>query len=158
MSSQVTHAYVVPVRCCLTGEFVHRKMPPTTTKRWTLEGKTGFDSLHYYLRAPMPHLGERDFGEAAVARILAITSSASKAQMLKSLGADHIINYNAKPDWDAAATDLSFDGLGVNHIIDVGGPRAMAQSLKAIGVYACMSINGSLVGHQQKSSRLPWSA
>ncbi|KAL9593698.1 MAG: hypothetical protein Q9219_007431, partial [cf. Caloplaca sp. 3 TL-2023] len=86
------------------------------------------------------------FAKAAGAQVIATTSSESKAQILKNLGADHIINYNTQPDWGAAAAELGADGLGVNHVIEVGGPQTMAQSLKAIRVNGCISIIGFVGG------------
>jgi len=34
--------------------------PPTTTKQWTIEGKTGFESLKLNEKAPVPQLGDKD--------------------------------------------------------------------------------------------------
>ena len=36
--------------------------------------------------------------KAAGARVIATTSSAEKAQLLKSLGADHVLNYKENPN------------------------------------------------------------
>jgi hypothetical protein len=35
-------------------------MAPTTTKQWTIEGKTGFDSLKLNESAPIPKIGHKD--------------------------------------------------------------------------------------------------
>ena len=35
-------------------------MAPTTTKQWTVEGKTGFDSLKLNEKAPVPQVGDKD--------------------------------------------------------------------------------------------------
>lgn len=86
------------------------------------------------------------FAKAAGATVIATTSSASKAQTLKKLGADHVIKYNEVSDWGKQAKDLSPGGLGVDHILEVGGPKTMAQSLKAIKPEGVISIIGFLGG------------
>lgn len=86
------------------------------------------------------------FAKAAGARVIATTSSDSKAQILKKLGADHVINYKTEPDWGSAAAKLTPDGLGVNHVIEIGGAQTMAQSLKAIKVDGCISLIGFVGG------------
>lgn len=83
---------------------------------------------------------------AAGATVIATTSSASKAQRLKSLGAHHVINYKENPNWGATAKDLTPDKLGVDHILEVGGPSTLAQSLAAIKMDGVISIIGFLGG------------
>ena len=86
------------------------------------------------------------FAKAAGASVIATTSSDSKAQTLKKLGADHVINYKTDPNWGATAKKLSPHGLGVNHILEVGGPITMKQSLAAIIPEGVISIIGFLGG------------
>ncbi|KAL9007408.1 MAG: hypothetical protein Q9180_009664, partial [Flavoplaca navasiana] len=90
------------------------------------------------------------FAKTAGARVIATTGSESKAEVIRSLGADHIINYKTESDWGAVAARLSPDCLGVNHIVEVGGPQSMAQSFKAIRVNGCISIVGFLGGTPTK--------
>ena len=86
------------------------------------------------------------FAKAAGARVIATTSSSSKAETLKKLGADHVINYKEDLKWGETAHKLSPGGLGVNHILEVGGPRTIAQSLKAVKPEGVISIIGFLGG------------
>ncbi|KAL8860183.1 MAG: hypothetical protein Q9178_003447 [Gyalolechia marmorata] len=86
------------------------------------------------------------FAKAAGARVIAITGSESKAEIIRSLGADHIINYKAESDWGIVAARLSPDSLGVYHIVEFGGPQSLAQSFKAIRVNGCISTTGILGG------------
>lgn len=72
------------------------------------------------------------FAKAAGARVIATTSSAKKAETLKKLGADHVINYKETPNWGEEAKKLTPGGKGVEHVIEVGGPTTLAQSLNAI--------------------------
>jgi NADPH:quinone reductase-like Zn-dependent oxidoreductase len=56
------------------------------------------------------------FAKAAGATVIATTSSASKAETLKKLGVDHIINYKDEPNWGEKAKALTPNGEGVNHV------------------------------------------
>ena len=46
------------------------------------------------------------------------------------MGADHLINYRTTPAWGGAVRELT-DGRGVDHVIEVGGPATLAQSMVA---------------------------
>ncbi|KAL8921211.1 MAG: hypothetical protein Q9208_005822 [Pyrenodesmia sp. 3 TL-2023] len=86
------------------------------------------------------------FAKAAGARVIATTSSDSKADNLRSLGADVVINYKTDSHWGESAKKASPHGLGVDHILEVAGPASMAQSLKAIKPEGVISIIGFLGG------------
>jgi NADPH:quinone reductase-like Zn-dependent oxidoreductase len=86
------------------------------------------------------------FAKAAGATVIATTSSAKKAEALKKYGADHVINYKDTPNWGEEAAKLTPRGEGVNHVLEVGGPATMAQSLKAIKIDGVISIIGFLGG------------
>ena len=85
------------------------------------------------------------FAKAAGATVIATTSSSEKAEKLKQLGADHIINYKDEPNWGEAAKKLT-GGRGVQHILEVGGPATMRQSINAIAIDGVISIIGFLGG------------
>ena len=70
------------------------------------------------------------FAKAAGARAIATSSSEEKLEKLRRLGADAVINYKAVPDWGKKAKDLT-DGRGVDHVIEVGGPGTLMQSISA---------------------------
>lgn len=82
------------------------------------------------------------FAKAAGAKVIATTSSAAKAERLRQLGADHVINYKETPNWGEEAKALTPGGVGVQHVIEVGGPGTMAQSLKAIKIDGVISLIG----------------
>lgn len=86
------------------------------------------------------------FAKAAGATVIATTSSTEKADFLKKLGADHVINYKETPNWGEKAAELTPDGEGVSHILEVGGPTTLAQSFKAIRIGGVISIIGFLGG------------
>lgn len=85
------------------------------------------------------------FAKAAGAKVIATTSSAAKAETLKALGADHVINYKEVSAWGEKAKELT-GGVGVQHVVEVGGPTTMAQSLKAIAIDGVITIIGFIGG------------
>lgn len=85
------------------------------------------------------------FAKAAGARVIATTSSAAKVETLKKLGADHVINYRETPNWGEQAKEIT-GGTGVQHVVEVGGPKTMAQSLKAIAIDGVITIIGFIGG------------
>ncbi|KAL9101162.1 MAG: hypothetical protein Q9187_009273, partial [Circinaria calcarea] len=89
------------------------------------------------------------FAKAAGARVIATTSSDSKAETLKKLGADHVINYKTDENWGETAAKLTPGGAGVEFIIEVGGPKSMAQSLRAIKIDGLISVIGFLGGQSK---------
>lgn len=90
------------------------------------------------------------FAKAAGARVIATTSSAAKADRLKSLGADHVLNYKEDVNWGESAKKLT-GGLGVQHVVEVGGPATMTQSLKAIAFDGIISVIGFIGGGKAES-------
>lgn len=88
------------------------------------------------------------FAKAAGARVIATTSSDEKAKLLKKLGADHIINYNETPEWGAKAKEIT-GGMGVHHVVEVAGPKSMAQSLEAVCIDGVVTIIGFVGGGEK---------
>lgn len=86
------------------------------------------------------------FAKSAGATVIATTSSAEKAKLLKDLGADHVINYKEDKNWGETAKSLTPGKEGVTHVLEVGGPTTMAQSLKAVKIDGVISIIGFLGG------------
>ncbi|MFX3616514.1 MAG: NAD(P)-dependent alcohol dehydrogenase [Sporolactobacillus sp.] len=63
--------------------------------------------------------------------VISTTSNDKKAERLKALGADRVINYRTTPNWGKVAKELT-GGKGVNRVVEVGGPATIHQSLQAI--------------------------
>lgn len=78
-------------------------------------------------------------------RVIATTSSEAKAERLKALGADSVVNYARTPAWGAAVRDLT-GGRGVDRIVEVGGPGTLAQSLACAGMGAQIALVGYVGG------------
>ncbi len=74
--------------------------------------------------------------------MIATTSTAAKAERLKTLGASDVINYTETPDWDVKARELS-GGRGVDCVVEIGGPGTIAKSLTALAVGGHVSLIGA---------------
>lgn len=85
------------------------------------------------------------FAKLSGARVIITSSSDSKLDRAKTLGADELINYNTTPDWDQAALALT-DGKGVDHIVEVGGVGTLAKSFQAVGYRGQVTLIGVLAG------------
>ncbi|KAI1264623.1 hypothetical protein F5Y18DRAFT_75418 [Xylariaceae sp. FL1019] len=86
------------------------------------------------------------FAKSAGAIVVATTSSDEKSEMLKKMGADHVLNYKTDQNWGETAKKLSPGGAGFEHIIEVGGAGTLEQSLKAIKFEGIITIIGFLGG------------
>ena len=79
------------------------------------------------------------------ARILITSSKDEKLQRARELGAHETINYAKTPDWDKAARTLT-GGLGVDHVVEVGGAGTFERSLRAVRLGGTVSVIGILSG------------
>ena len=85
------------------------------------------------------------FAKATGARVIATTSSTAKAESLKKLGADHVLNYKEDPAWGEKAKAVT-GGVGVDHVIEIGGPNTLEQSLAALKPDGVVTIVGFVAG------------
>lgn len=81
--------------------------------------------------------------KAMGAIVVATSSSDEKLAKAKALGADYTLNYNSEPEWGAKAYELTG---GVDHVIEVGGPATLEQSMVAIKVGGHIAQIGILSG------------
>lgn len=79
------------------------------------------------------------------AKVIATSSSDDKLARLRELGVTHTINYKAEKDWGARVQELT-DSRGVDHVIEVGGPATLPQSIKACRIGGHISLIGVLTG------------
>jgi NADPH:quinone reductase-like Zn-dependent oxidoreductase len=85
------------------------------------------------------------FAKMAGASVIATSSSPEKLEKLKAMGADHVINYRTDASWGETARKLT-GGRGVDHVIEVGGPATLEQSMIAARVGGHVSLIGILTG------------
>ena len=83
------------------------------------------------------------FAKLYGARVIATTSNDVKANQLKALGADAVVNYREIPDWHTAVRKLT-GGRGVDYVIEVGGAGTLQNSLKSVAVQGQISWVGVL--------------
>ncbi len=67
--------------------------------------------------------------QAVGARVFATTSSPEKAERLKGMGVEAVVNYREDERWGRTLFKLS--GGGVDHVLDVGGGSTMQHSIDA---------------------------
>ena len=85
------------------------------------------------------------FAKMAGATVIATSSSDEKLERLKALGADHLINYKAEPKWGKKAKEMT-GGRGVDHVLEVGGPGTLTQSMWACRMGGHIALIGVLTG------------
>jgi NADPH:quinone reductase-like Zn-dependent oxidoreductase len=79
------------------------------------------------------------------ARVIATSSSDEKLARVKQMGASDGINYKTTPDWDKRVLELT-GGVGVDHVVEVGGAGTLGRSLKAVRMGGMVALIGVLSG------------
>ena len=77
------------------------------------------------------------------ARVIATSSSDEKLARVRELGANETINYKKTPDWDKEVLRLT-NGVGVDHVVEVGGAGTLSKSMNAARVGGHVSVIGVL--------------
>jgi NADPH:quinone reductase-like Zn-dependent oxidoreductase len=82
--------------------------------------------------------------------VIAATSRNEKADRLRALGADEVINHAATPDWGRRVRELTA-GRGVDLVVETIGPDTVEQSLIAASLYGQVVL---LITRGGKTSRI----
>lgn len=85
------------------------------------------------------------FAKMAGAKVILTSSSDSKLEQGRALGADEVINYKSMPEWDVRARELN-GGRGVDHVVEVGGGTTLPRSLRAVESGGHIALVGTLSG------------
>ncbi|MFC4726916.1 zinc-dependent alcohol dehydrogenase family protein [Coralloluteibacterium thermophilus] len=85
------------------------------------------------------------FARAMGARVIVTSSSDEKLARAAELGAEHTINYRSEPEWARAVLERT-DGRGVDHVVEVGGPATLPQSIAACRIGGHIALIGVLTG------------
>lgn len=86
--------------------------------------------------------------KAMGARAIVTSSSTQKLERARRLGADEIINYTENPNWDQRVLQLT-SGVGVDHVLEVGGLGTLERSIRATRVSGTISLIGVLAGNPE---------
>lgn len=79
------------------------------------------------------------------ATVIATSSSDEKLERTRALGADHCINYRRDKNWAAKVLEQT-NGRGVDHVVEVGGPGTLSQSIEACRIGGHIALIGVLTG------------
>ena len=85
------------------------------------------------------------FAKMMGALTIVTSSSDEKLDRARTLGADHIINYRQYPNWADQVLERT-GGRGVDHVIEVGGPDTLPQSISACRIGGHIAFIGVLTG------------
>ncbi len=88
------------------------------------------------------------FARISGARIIATSSNDDKLKRVLALGATDGINYRSTPDWEEKVRELTA-GVGVDHVVEVGGAGTLGKSLRAVRTGGHISLIGVLSGAGQ---------
>ena len=83
------------------------------------------------------------FAKMMGARVIITSKSDEKLERARAMGADETINYRDTPDWEKAVMDLT-DGVGVDHVVEVGGAGTLQKSVSALAFGGHIGLIGVL--------------
>jgi NADPH:quinone reductase-like Zn-dependent oxidoreductase len=85
------------------------------------------------------------FAAAAGGKPIITSSSDEKLKRARALGAIGGVNYQAVVDWEKPVRELT-GGVGVHHVLEVGGKDSIAHSLATLATGAHVALIGGLGG------------
>lgn len=85
------------------------------------------------------------FAKLHGARVIITSSRDEKLAQARALAADETINYQSTPDWEKEVYQLT-DGVGVDHVVEVGGAGTLEKSMKAVRFGGRINLIGVLTG------------
>jgi NADPH:quinone reductase-like Zn-dependent oxidoreductase len=83
--------------------------------------------------------------QAVGARVILTSRSAKKLARAQALGVSATIDSSETPDFSQAVRSLT-NGEGAHHVLEVGGAKTFAQSLRAVRMGGIVSVIGVLSG------------
>jgi len=92
------------------------------------------------------------FAKIAGARVIATSGSDAKLERVREMGADGTVNYKTNPAWDKAVLALT-GGVGVDHVIEVGGAGTLPLSIKSVRRGGHIALIGVLTGQGEMDPR-----
>lgn len=96
------------------------------------------------------------FAKAAGVRVFSTSSSPARLETARRFGADAVINYRERTDWDAAVLELT-QGRGVDHVVEVGGGGTLERSIASTAIDGQIHMIGVLTeGRVNPRSLIGW--
>ncbi|KAJ6069249.1 zinc-binding alcohol dehydrogenase-like protein [Penicillium canescens] len=92
------------------------------------------------------------FAVAVDATVIATTSSDAKADRLRALGANHVINCRTDSAWGKTAKSLTYNRKGVDIVVDVGGLSTLPQSFKAVKTNGVITLTTMLAQSEDQAA------
>ncbi len=86
------------------------------------------------------------FAKAAGARVIATSSNDEKLARMKSMGADHLLNYRTDENWEKTAKELT-NGHGADIVVETGG-STLPKSLAAVSFGGFVAVVGFVAGYE----------
>ncbi|MEX0958845.1 MAG: NAD(P)-dependent alcohol dehydrogenase [Burkholderiales bacterium] len=75
----------------------------------------------------------------------AFITSSSDEKLTRVPGADGMINYKSRPDWEKDVLELT-GGAGADHILETSGAGTLQKSLQSVAIHGQINIIGVLTG------------
>ncbi|MBM3647998.1 MAG: NAD(P)-dependent alcohol dehydrogenase [Alphaproteobacteria bacterium] len=88
------------------------------------------------------------------ARVIATSGAKAKAERLKAMGAEAVIDYRTTPDWDQEVAKLT-GGRGVDITVEVGGAGTLPRSFLATRIGGRIAVIGLLTGPGAQVDPMP---
>ncbi|AYV56780.1 zinc-dependent alcohol dehydrogenase family protein [Leptospira kmetyi] len=93
------------------------------------------------------------FAKMMGCRVIATSSSDEKLEKCKALGADELINYNEKPNWEKEVRKIT-DMKGADLVIEVGGAGTLQKSISSTKPWGTIALIGVLAGGESNNLSL----
>ncbi|PJZ51861.1 zinc-dependent alcohol dehydrogenase family protein [Leptospira adleri] len=93
------------------------------------------------------------FAKMMGAKVIATSSSDDKLKKVKELGADEVINYNEKTNWDREVRKMT-NMKGADLIIEVGGAGTLQKSISSTKPWGTIALIGVLAGGESNNLSL----
>ncbi len=93
------------------------------------------------------------FAKLFGARVIMTSSSPERCQRLKDMGADEVIDYHDRPDWQVRVKELT-GGMGADLTLDIGGAETVDRSLASTRVGGRLALIGLISGWPDAASAL----
>ncbi|AXR60512.1 zinc-dependent alcohol dehydrogenase family protein [Leptospira mayottensis] len=93
------------------------------------------------------------FAKMMGCKVIATSSSKDKLDKVKALGADEVINYNEKTNWDREVRKIT-NMKGADLIIEVGGAGTLQKSISSTKPWGTIALIGVLAGGESNNLSL----